>query len=260
MILHQVNYSELSYKPLLRFRSDANYFFLLFRSLVETADRDGVLRQATGFLIFLHPGETAEIKRLDDCFVYDLLEFSPNSAELQLINTLPLPQGACLPPNLPVFSALIGVMFDAYYSADIYRVEKNDAHLLLLLYGIASGDEMPEDQSRRNMLHHKLRRLRTLISDDITKNWTVKEAAAYTGLSVSRFSCLYKDTFGTSFISDLIRVRIRHSCVLLSTTEDTVETIAGKLGYGNVKFFYRQFKQHIGVSPGEYRKKGLNVY
>ena len=100
-----------------------------------------------------------------------------------------------------------------------------------------------------------MRRLRTLISDDPLQFRTVQEAAEYMHLSTSYFSSLYKDYFGISFGQDLIRSRVKRCCMLLMTTDNTVTRIAQQLGYGNEAFFYHQFRQVTGMTPGEYRQQ-----
>lgn len=108
--------------------------------------------------------------------------------------------------------------------------------------------------SPKGLIDRKLRRLRTLISDDPSKDWTIQKAAAYINLSESRFYSLYKQYFGQTFMSDVIRSRINFSCFLLTTTQEPIKEIAKRVGYENESLFYRQFKEKMGISPREYQK------
>ena len=42
---------------------------------------------------------------------------------------------------------------------------------------------------------------------------------------------------------------------LLENTNHTIEEIAVEIGYQNAPHFSRQFRQHYGLSPGNWRKK-----
>lgn len=114
-----------------------------------------------------------------------------------------------------------------------------------------------ESLSPKGQLNQKLRRLRTLISDDPSKDWTIQKAAGFVNLSESRFYYLYKQYFGLTFMNDVIRSRIKLSCFLLLTTQDPIKDISKKVGYENDSLFYRQFKDQMGISPNDYRKMNI---
>ena len=66
---------------------------------------------------------------------------------------------------------------------------------------------------------------------------------------------LYRQTFGITCINDVIESKIKLACDLLSSTNDTVSSIAAKCGYESDVHFMRQFKKMTGCTPSEYRKK-----
>ena len=51
----------------------------------------------------------------------------------------------------------------------------------------------------------------------------------------------------------IIRKRLKHACMLLSTTDNSIIEFALDSGFENVPYFNRTFKKHIGIMPGEYR-------
>lgn len=51
------------------------------------------------------------------------------------------------------------------------------------------------------------------------------------------------------------RRRMEEACLLLQTTDKTVEEVAGLLGYQSRSKFSQAFKSAIGESPGDYRKR-----
>lgn len=255
MQIHQTFYSKAIYEPNITCSADTHYCYYLFKGASQMLGPWKPFTAPEGFLALLRPGQRVQVNRLAPYLLFDLLEFTPEGEELRLINELPLPTSPTIPPNIPELSNRLRVITEVFFSADKYRREKNNADFLLLLYGTSSGDEAPDDTSREKQLYREMRRLRTMISDDPLQFRTVQEAAEYMHLSTSYFSSLYKDYFGISFGQDLIRSRVKRCCMLLMTTDNTVTRIAQQLGYRNEAFFYHQFRQVTGMTPGEYRQQ-----
>ena len=68
-------------------------------------------------------------------------------------------------------------------------------------------------------------------------------------------SRIFKKTEGTNFLDYLLDCRIERAKLLLSTTGDTIISIALSCGYSEVNSFYRLFKKKTGFTPSEYRKR-----
>lgn len=227
--------------------------YFLFHGAAHIDGHWGALSFENGFLALLRPGQSIFVTP-DDESSYDLLVFSPENDECRLLDELPLPISPTVPPNIPELSNRIRVIEDVYYSSNKYSREINNADFLLLLYGTASGDEDIPTGTERSARTARMRRLRVLIYDDPLRFRTVEDGANYMHLSSAYFCNLYKKQFGTTFVQDCIRSRIKRCRMLLSTTDLAVKEIAKKLGYENEAFFYYQFKQVVGVTPEEYRR------
>ncbi|MNJ02599.1 DNA-binding transcriptional regulator AraC [compost metagenome] len=48
---------------------------------------------------------------------------------------------------------------------------------------------------------------------------------------------------------------MKRACTLLGDPRLKVYEIAERIGYKNIIYFNRMFKQMLGMTPGEYRKK-----
>ena len=66
---------------------------------------------------------------------------------------------------------------------------------------------------------------------------------------------IYKDYFGVSAISDVVKSRIEHSKYLLFSTGYSLNIISAMCGYKNDVHFMRQFKKLEGISPTQYRNR-----
>ena len=76
--------------------------------------------------------------------------------------------------------------------------------------------------------------------------------------SLAYVSKRFKEETGLTFRNYLQRVRIREGCRLLANTSKKVTEIAELVGYSDPKFFNEVFKNHMGVTPREFKKtKGI---
>ena len=74
-------------------------------------------------------------------------------------------------------------------------------------------------------------------------------------LSKSYFSALFKKTTGMSVFEYLQKLRIEEACRMLVDGSDKITDIAGKVGYGDYRFFNKTFRKMTGMTAQQYRKK-----
>ncbi|MGN1339232.1 MAG: helix-turn-helix domain-containing protein [Oscillospiraceae bacterium] len=81
----------------------------------------------------------------------------------------------------------------------------------------------------------------------------VSQLAEESGMSRSGFQHTYKRIFGVSARTDIINARMERAKSLLISTSLPVMEIAFKCGYSSEYSFMRQFKNHFGKTPTEFR-------
>lgn len=96
--------------------------------------------------------------------------------------------------------------------------------------------------------------LRTLVYQS-PKNWDIVAMAKYVHLSRSHFSVKYKSLFGVSPIEDLGEATMRMAKRLITTTAQSIQSIALDCGYESVSYFIRKFKSETGLTPKAYREE-----
>ena len=111
--------------------------------------------------------------------------------------------------------------------------------------------QSPAEGSRLERLE-AARRYMTL---NCRRKLTVGEVARETGFSVSRFSHLFHEVFGESFIDTFTRLRCEEAGRLLQTTSLSVAQVAQTCGFGTSSHFTHIFKLRTGFTPLEYRQK-----
>lgn len=78
---------------------------------------------------------------------------------------------------------------------------------------------------------------------------SIGEAAASLGLSRRRFTQLFKETAGETWLEALHRHRLAHARRLLRETGRSIASIGYECGYDDLTTFYRAFKASTGSSP-----------
>lgn len=104
--------------------------------------------------------------------------------------------------------------------------------------------------------HHREVILRTaaLIRESPAQTPTVEELALAAGYSVDHFSRIFLKIMGLRPQSYVIQAKIERACQLLAESDLTVGAIAEALGFQEIFYFSRQFKQKTGEAPSEYRR------
>ncbi len=101
------------------------------------------------------------------------------------------------------------------------------------------------------------RRLREIASEIRTRpgdNWAVDIQASRACLSRSQYTRRFSGLFGAAPTAFVIRCRLERASQLLTETDMTVREVSEVLGYRDLFFFSRQFKNHFGVPPGTVRR------
>lgn len=75
-------------------------------------------------------------------------------------------------------------------------------------------------------------------------------------LSPSQFRRTFRKLFGKSPLQFILHIRLQAAAELLRNSRRNVTEIALDCGFNEPNYFARKFRQHIGVSPTEYRKQG----
>ena len=96
------------------------------------------------------------------------------------------------------------------------------------------------------------------ITDYVKQNYSehisLSELAKKHNYSLSHISKKFLNEMGVGFTQYLQKIRIEQSCRLLESGQHTVSEIASLVGYSDIKFFNKVFKETLGVTPREFKK------
>lgn len=91
------------------------------------------------------------------------------------------------------------------------------------------------------------------IYENYWDSFELKDIAAYVGLSPACLSLRLKKKTLYSFRDIVLKIRISHAVKMLLETDELVESVAYSCGFGTRRTFNREFKQHTGLVPSEFR-------
>lgn len=79
------------------------------------------------------------------------------------------------------------------------------------------------------------------------------DLAKYVGMDSAYFSFLFKKETGNNLTDYINRVRIEKAKEYLSFSDINIYEVAEKVGYANVSYFSKVFKQLVGMSPTKFK-------
>ncbi len=83
----------------------------------------------------------------------------------------------------------------------------------------------------------------------------VPEIVDAVGMSRRPLEVAFRNETGRTINQEIARIRIEKAKELLCGSKSTIGAIAGETGFLRANHFNRVFRAHVGVSPGNYRKK-----
>lgn len=99
-----------------------------------------------------------------------------------------------------------------------------------------------------------IRNIREYIRDNIKECITVASVAEAFHYSPAYLSKLFKQLGNENLSNYIMRQKIKEAKKMLIETNDSVQTIARKLGYQSSQTFARAFNRELSMTPQEYRR------
>ncbi|QGQ96025.1 response regulator [Paenibacillus psychroresistens] len=151
---------------------------------------------------------------------------------------------------------------------NLYEILKWDSHQPNILFQFETVHDILSWIRRRffelsELLYMKKQGQKRKLINEITQyvenkldqKLTLNEVAAHFDFTPNYLGHLFKAETNILFSDFLIELRMKRVCELLMDRTLKIYEIADRVGYKNLIYFNRQFKQSLGMSPGDYRKK-----
>ncbi|MCE5170148.1 AraC family transcriptional regulator [Paenibacillus profundus] len=141
------------------------------------------------------------------------------------------------------------------FLADTYGAEIEAQLVLkqLMIHLLRVDKEEPGERKTSHQLAESIQEIANYIRQNPGANHRIQDLAKRAQLSPRYFSVKFKELIGMSVQTYIIRSRIERAEHLLHHAGMNVTEVADALGYRDIFFFSRQFKQYTGRSPSEIR-------
>lgn len=139
------------------------------------------------------------------------------------------------------------------------RIYEKLVSLLMMLMEERCIPEVYLDYSQSRSKKQDLQEVKEYLDQSYRSRITLDSLAEKFFINKFYLARIYKEQFGTSITSYLLKVRVMHARQLLRYTDLPIEKIGHECGIHDANYFSRMFKKEEGMSPGEYRKRGRNA-
>lgn len=234
---------------------------------VTEGDEDYTVRE--GELLFLKSGVHHFGKHIIDRgtrwyfvhFFFDekqnLSEFVPDSSPI--VQYEPVCFSASLPKKLTGLSGTeiesgIKELRDYFHSSDVMKKWNINLKLTELLSAIAFyGNRAHKPESLSDKISHYLNEI-------YCEPFSAKELENRFFLSYKYMAAVFKKEKGITMQQYHNSVRMSRAQSLLKSTFMQVGEISNMLGFSDMLYFSRCFRQYTGLSPTEYRRNAARIY
>lgn len=97
--------------------------------------------------------------------------------------------------------------------------------------------------------------IKQFVQEQLHQNITLKKISDSLSFNCAYLGQKFKQHENMTFNEYLLQQRMEKAKRLLETTDMKIYEIAGAVGYTEIDWFYKKFKEHAGASANEYRKQ-----
>jgi AraC-like DNA-binding protein len=159
----------------------------------------------------------------------------------------PVIQAGLDPGLAAAFGNLMGVRRTGYSSRAFINAANQLRHLLT-----QTALEISREAGRSTR-GFDLGHIQGFMREHLDQHLSLETLAKTANLSRFHFSKRYKRLTGYSPIKHFLNMKMEHACLLLDSSDLTVQAIAAAVGYDDALYFSRLFKKTLGTSPRSYR-------
>lgn len=114
---------------------------------------------------------------------------------------------------------------------------------------------MKHASKRLGEMDERLLRVVEYIKQHIKEELSLEELASMVCITKSHLGRLFRESLGQSPLQFILNTRIKGAQRLLITTEMSVASIAREVGFNDVSYFIRSFRNRLDFTPQEYRER-----
>jgi AraC-like DNA-binding protein len=121
------------------------------------------------------------------------------------------------------------------------------------LAAFGSSEEVDETEWRGGIPRARLRKVFDYVRSHLAESIKIPDMAKRAHLSDAHFAREFKSTLGETPLEYLTRCRIEEAKRLLKHGDLKIGEIACRVGLRNASHFAKVFREHVGMTPSQYR-------
>jgi len=148
------------------------------------------------------------------------------------------------------------ILYDVIHKAVECYTEGERELALMWLY--PAVEEIVKGKRKKREICEKIQMAVRLLEEKKFRDFTLEEIAAEIGYSQNHFIRVFTQDMGITPLQYCIKRKVEQARSMLLYSNMTVSEIAYSLGYNDISYFTKVFKQNTKYSPSEYRDRNLN--
>lgn len=161
----------------------------------------------------------------------------------------------CILRSAPVVAHIFSELYTAHAVPDTGYLRLKVLELLHVLSRLKSRDDVQQTDYFNQHQVECARRAAKLLTQKLTVHQTIEQLAQDVGLSATALKTCFKGVYGSSVYAYQKEYRLQLAQKLLTETDSTIAEIAHQIGYENPNKFSSAFRQSLGMTPTQYRKR-----
>ena len=201
------------------------------------------------YLAFIFPLSWLQFAQIDEAAEIYLNPLAEGKA--QVITQLP---SLVAEPSAIIFQEI----YDNYYSTNgnWLIIKANLLHFYGCLYqNNLVTYKQQEDSAQARLLLEIARYIQTHYKEKLS----LQELGQMFHMSPKYFSVFFQKHFSRNFTEYLTAIRIEHAKKMLVESDADMELISQQTGFSSSSYFIRMFRETLGLTPGQYRKKSHQI-
>lgn len=157
-----------------------------------------------------------------------------------------------------VETLLCTIQSELHHKETGYQINVLSCLANLLFFVTRMTAHLPEHQSlplSNETRHRKVDEVAAFIAKEYAQPLSLESIAAHFYLNKCYLSRIFKQVTGFTINEYVNVIRIRHAREYLIQTNDSITEVSDLLGYTNMTYFERIFKNYMGVTPLQFRKQ-----
>jgi two-component system response regulator YesN len=156
-----------------------------------------------------------------------------------------------------LYKSTYDVFIEEYHFDEILTYCTNAKEIARALMDQIEGFIEKFTKENETELVPAIRIAKSYIKENYQQEITLDTIAAIVNLSSVYFSILFKKEVGINFLDYLNRYRIEIAKEMLKDLKNNINDVAALSGFQDSRYFSKKFKQQMGITPSEYRKRTI---